>query len=353
VRDALSRDTGSGDRRADLEELFTLGLNLCQKPDAEQSVFSLRSQVVEYDGFNAAVRELARVHRRGLFVGDLDSFQMVGQTGSGKTTLLKWYAAKFPRYEAAGRTIVPVLYVESPEMPTVKGLASEILRQMGDPFFYKGTGEEMTVRIFELCKKVGVELIILDEIQHLIEGGRRAELRRLTDWLKRLINEVKCPIVLAGLPMSILVTRSNPQLRRRFQTPYYFEPFSFKSRESQMEFRGVLKVFAEQMPPGSINVASHDLARRMLIATAGLMDYIVKILNDAVSRGGSGDGGAVTMADLALSFRRTVWGNTPDRLNPFMPSPKLRVLNKPGEPFEMLDPIVRYLGQSDVTKSVR
>lgn len=329
-------------RASALERIVALGGESEQTGDN----FTVRHQIVEYAGFNRALAELQRIHRRGLVAHVAESLQIVGQTGSGKTTLMSWYVQNFPRYEVDGTLIIPVLYVETPEAPSLKSLAEAFLTALGDPWAQKGTAAEKTERILHLCRLCGVQLIIFDEIQHFIDGERRSELMRLTDWLKRLINKLARPVVLCGLPRSMLVTRANPQLRRRFAAPYYLEPFAFKTKEQQLEFRGVLKVLAKGMPEGSIDLSAHSEACRVYFATSGLIDYVVKLIDDSVSRGGSGPSGAITRDDLAASFARTIWMGVPERLNPFSANAKLRLLNRTGEPFEIWDDIGRYLGRS-------
>lgn len=339
---------GTSDSSA-LNRLSELGNDQRPMNDVIRKLFTLRRTVVRYKGFNEVVREVARIHQRGNLAGVSESLQIVGQTGSGKTTLLRWYASHFPKTEIAGQTVIPVLVLDTPEAPSVKSLAEAVLIALGDPWAHKGTATEKTERILHLCKLCRVELIIIDEIQHFIDSDRRSELKRVTEWLKQLINRLARPVLLAGLPRSILVTRSNPQLRRRFAAPFYLEPFGFKTKEQQLEFRGLLKAFAQDLPPGSIDIATHDVAIRLFYASCGLIDYVVKLLDDAVSRGGSGPDGAVLREDLAAAFVRVIWRGAPEHLNPFNPKAKLRFLRRSCEPFEIWDDIQRYLGRSGST----
>jgi len=343
---------GDQARTSALERIAALRGNPSSADESARDTFTVRHQVVEYAGFSRAIAELARIHRRGLVAHVSESLQIVGQTGSGKTTLVRWYEQHFPRHQVDGTLIIPVLYVETPEAPSIKSLAEAVLTALGDPWAQKGTAAEKTERILYLCRACGVQLIVIDEIQHFIDGDRRSELMRLTDWLKRLINMLERPVVLCGLPRSMLVTRANPQLRRRFAAPYYLEPFRFDAKEQQLQFRGLLKALSAELPDGSIDLSAHAEACRMYFATCGLIDYVVKLIDDSVSRGGSGSSGAITREDLAASFARTIWMGAPDRLNPFNPKAKLRVLNRPGEPFEIWDDIHRYLGRSAVVERI-
>ncbi len=333
-----------------LRVFFEIGANFGANTVSSPSLFTVRKKLVFYRRFVAAVDEISRVHRRGVLLKVSDSLQIVGQTGSGKTSLAKWYEEQFPRTEQDGQTHIRVLRVETPECPTVKSFAEAILVALGDPWAHKGTATEKTERIKHLCEKCGVELLIIDEIQHFNEGNRHAELMRVTDWLKTLINRLCIPVVLVGLPRSIAVTRSNPQLRRRFAAPYYLAPFSFSTAEDQREFRGLLKALAQDLPKGSVKIWAPEEAIRFFYASCGLVDFVVKLLDDAVSRGGSGPGGAVTREDFAVAFSRVVWRDAPERLNPFKPKAQLRPLTRPDEPFDMLDDVAKYLRRASAAK---
>lgn len=329
---------------------FENGVNVGDSKDAEQLRFTVRRKLVFYRRFVDVADEISRVHRRGVLLKVSDSLQIVGQTGSGKTYLTEWYEQQFPRTQKDGRWRIRVLRVETPECPTVKALAEAVLIALGDPWAQKGTATEKTERIRHLCEACGLELLIIDEIQHFIEGNRHAELMRVTDWLKVLINLLCVPVVLVGLPRAIAVTRSNPQLRRRFAAPYYLAPFSYATGEGQREFRGLLKAFGQDLKKGSVKIWAPEEAVRFFHATCGLIDYVVKLVDDAVSRGGSGADGVVTREDFAAAFARVVWRDAPERLNPFNPKAQLRPLTRPGEPFEMLDDVDKYFRSGGAVK---
>jgi energy-coupling factor transporter ATP-binding protein EcfA2 len=329
------------DRTYDLQ---TLGLNATQARPLPAAIanFTLRKEIIEHTKFTAAIREVARIHQRGLQAGVAESLLLVGQTGSGKSTLFKFYVGQFPKTTVNGIVKIRVLLIWTPESPTVKEFAEAILIALGDPAAYKGTAAAKTRRIIHFLKECGVELLLIDEFQHFFDGRRVAESRRISDWLKSLINAAGIPVVLAGLPRAIQVVNMNPQLRRRFGSPQYLEPFGFGTESDQREFRGVLKRFQRQLPMGSVDLSEANMARRFYYASHGLFDYVVKVIDDAASRGGTGDGGRLTMADFAVSFKRTVWSAAPDQLNPFMEKATLRLLRQPLEPFDIWDDIAQY-----------
>lgn len=335
-------------QRTSLDDLVSLGL-AAKGPcptEGDISNFTLRRRVIQHPRFTLAVREIARIHRRGREAGVAEGMLFVAQTGSGKSTLLNWYSSQFPRCVLAGVTRIPVLHVDTPEAPTVRVLAETFLQALGDPAFNKGSTPDKTNRIIRLCQTCQVELILVEEFQHFFVGNRVAECLRVSNWLKLLITKTRVPFVLSGLPSSAQVVRINPQLRRRFAAPHFMAPFAFGTKTERLEFRGLLKALSAHLPSGSIDLSEPDVAMRMFFATHGLIDYIIKLLDDAGSRGGTGKGGGITVEDLAGSFSNVIWRGAPEALNPFSKKPKLRLLNRLGEPFDILEDPALHLGRA-------
>ena len=334
-----------------LDSLETMGLAAEPKrPPKSLSNFTLRLKVIEHANFTAAVREIARLHRRGREAGVAECLLLVAQTGSGKSTLVKFYRQRFPARVEEGVTKIQVLSVDTPACPSVRELAETILQALGDPASEKGSTAFKTRRIVKLFKQCGVEILFVDEFQEFFDGRHVAESLRVSNWLKKLINKVRIPVILVGLPRSIQVTNINPELRRRFAAPHYLEPFGFSTVAEQTEFRAALKRIQAAIPVGTIELGSHEIAQRFYFASHGLIDYVVKIVDDAVSRGGSGREGAITLGDYAKAFKRTVWSTVPDELNPFHPRAKLRLLTRKREPFDICDAVANYTATASQMK---
>lgn len=327
-----------------LNKLMNLGKPTTIKSMSQKQYgnFTLRKEIIEHPRFTFAISEMARLHQRGLEAGDSQGMLLVAQTGSGKSTAFEYYEQLFPRRETERVTEIPVLRVSTPESPTVKMLGEAILFAMQDPAASKGTSTVKTNRIIYLFKECKVELLLIDEFQHFFDGRHVAESKRVSDWLKNLITSVNIPVVLAGLPRAISVVNNNPQLRRRFGAPHYMKPFGFTTEQEQLEFRGVLKGIYSSLPCSCVKLHDANIARCFFYATHGLFDYIVKIVDDAVSRGGTGPDDQVTKADLAEAFKRSVWMDAPDELNPFSGMKAFRSLTRPMEPFDILDDITKY-----------
>ena len=331
---------GRGGRGMNLSDLLNLGLNPASPYPFRN--FTLRKQRIHHEVFCEGVRMIARVHERGLESGTAEGLLIVAQSGGGKTSLAEYYESQCPRCKTEEGHVIPVLLVNTPEDPSVKTFAQAILLALGDPAFDRGTAETKTQRLIVLLKKCKVQLLLVDEFQHFFDGHRTTEAKRITDWLKNLLNAVRIPVVLFGLPRSIAVLRLNPQLRRRFAAPHYLQPFGLE-QDSFRQLRNVLRSFQRKIPVPCVELHDVDVARRFYFATNGLIDYIVKILDHAVSTCQLKDGEQLDLPHFAAAFREAVWGEAPDQLNPFCKDATLRPLMGPREPFDSWDDPQKYL----------
>ena len=296
--------------------------------------FSLRHIILEHKRFTATLKRIAELHHysqhnkvgKGLFI--------VGPSGIGKTSTLWHYQNLFPRTIESNFTRIPVLIVITPSTPTTDNMAQAILQALGDPMASKGNAKEKLERIkllFEHCK---VELLLIDEFQHFFYARTIVEFRTITDWLKIFINETNIAVILCGLPESEMVIQSNEQLARRFSAKYAITPFAIAPESDFIEFRGVLRAFQEALPlPVEIPLHEANLARRFLIASNGLLDYVRKILEGAVNIANESGHQSLDLSAYAAGFRQEVWADAGDRLNPFHSESPLRALNRSGEPF--------------------
>lgn len=323
-------------------------LNLVIGPHADGALenpyrgFSVKQAIIQHPGFCRALKELADLHQQFLESKNYGGLLITGQTGSGKTTVLTYYHSFFPARDEPERRVVPVLIVTTPAAPTVKNLAEAILIALGDPAASRGSAEAKTTRIYRYFKECKVELLMIDEFQHFYDSRKLSQARNMTDWLKNLFNEAKIPVVLAGLPRAFSVIRMNPQLQRRFSSPYYLEPFGYDTKEQQKEFRAILKAIQNTLPLPSVELYEANLAQRFYFASLGLFDYVAKVIDKAVKLAGEFKLKRLTEGLFAQAFAAEVWRGVPKRLNPFDPKAILRPLKKRGEPFEIWEDPSHY-----------
>lgn len=295
--------------------------------------FTLRNQRINFPSFERTVEEISLLHYRWRKSGVCEGLLIYGQHGSGKSTAINHYLKNFPRRRYSGITKIPVLLTLTPETPSVISLSDVILSSLGDPLATRGTAAMKLNRIVHFFKECGVEMLILDEFHHFYDTHRVQEGRRVSDWLKNLMNLTGVCVVLVGLPRSIAALNSNPQLRRRFSSPLHHREFGFVSEEEQREFRGLLHALELHLPISfKPSLSDPQVARQMYYATHGLVDYVVKIVDDSVAMSNASTGQEISCDHLVSAFKRKVWTDCPDWINPFM-AVTLRKLTQDREPF--------------------
>ncbi|WP_174942125.1 TniB family NTP-binding protein [Burkholderia lata] len=317
-----------------LDFLATIGLPEDAKKSRALVVrFSIRKELIHYDRFCIALRRIAAIHRqwRAMSPGPR-ALAFLGHTGTGKTTILKFYVSQFERFETIEGPVVPVLYVVMPSRPTIKNLVQAILHALGDRI-RRASAEDRTIYLLELLKQCRVELLIIDEFQHFVDAGQIAEASRATDWLKNLLEASSIVMVVAGLPKSATVLEANPQLTRRFSAHHELRRFDWALPDDRREFAGVLKYMQSRLPLPCPELYSPDFAMRMYLASAGVIDYVAKIIDGAVLRAIERGKSRLGLTEFEQSFAEEVWAGGVGRLNPFHPDAELRDLVGTAEPF--------------------
>lgn len=305
------------------------------KTKADRCYVDFRSRLVRYPVFEDAMRAIECCH----FVGrhmleEPDCLLITGVSGCGKSTLRKAYTARYPREELEDRTVIPVLGLELPSAPTVKNVAERILMAMGDPYADKGSAESKTARIITLFRECRVEIAMLDEFQQFADNSGGKIEYKVADWLKQLINATRVPFVLLGLPRCTSILEVNEQLRRRFLPRIHLEPFSIERRNNLLTFASVLKTLDERLPfeaPSAI--AKPSAVEPMFYATHGLIDYLMKLVSEALRIALLGGRETVDMEILGKAFRSGIWAGADKESNPFSPTFVKRALTRRGEPF--------------------
>lgn len=301
---------------------------------ASMTGFSLPRSILEHTRVKNAMLAIAEIHHYSQRNQKGKGLLITGPSGVGKSSILNHYCNFFPPVLEAQFTRIPVLLVVTPSTPTVGSIAEAVLAAMKDPMAGRGTVEAKTTRIYQLFTICKVELLMIDEFQHFFYARSNHDFRRITDWLKNFIIETKVAVVLSGLPESEIVVKSNFQIERRFTSKCEITPFQIDSVEDFNEFRGLLSAFQKALP---IAVATplHEanMARRFMVASNGLLDYVHKILEGAVSIAGAAGYQSMDLPVYAAGFKKEVWADVGDRLNPFHPESPLRQLNRLNEPF--------------------
>lgn len=265
----------------------------------EERIELVENLFINHPSFEGCFKKIEECHRHSKISAEPQCLLITGEDpGVGKTTLCRRYSARYPRIEMDEKTKITTLVESIPVPTTSKTLVSTLLIELGDPLAEKGTTHVQTNRLVKLIKECEVEIIILDEFQHVIDKDSEKVLHAVSDWLKQLITRTKIPIVLIGLPQSVKILEANSQLRRRFTRRDELRNFRWfktpkanksqtnedevKKKNEDYDYRGFLKIVDDSLPMAeSSHLAGKLIARRMWEATHGNVDRTMKLVSYA------------------------------------------------------------------------
>lgn len=245
----------------------------------------------------------------------------VGHSRTGKSFAFREFEAGFPPERTPEGLRKEVIYAQAPVRGTVKGLMEALLRALGDPLWMAGTYSNMLARLLNLLEEAQTKMIILDEFQHLIDKGQRAELNNTTDWLKALVEPNTFSLICVGLPTSKGLILRNEQLSNRFDPTIEVPVYDWTQSNSQKVFRAILLTIQQKLAPFEMpELSKPDMALRMYLATGGRIGLLSKLLDRAVKNAIWDNRTAIRVEDLHDAFTTAIYfaENTPIEQGPFL-----------------------------------
>lgn len=237
--------------------------------------------LIPHKAFSEAGERLEK-HYQAKIAGSAEPIciAIIGESRTGKTRVLETFHEMHPSSRSETGEVIPVLRSLIPANPSIKGLASTLLSDLNDPRFDKGTEISMTHRLKKLFKNCGVQVLILDELQHFIDRNKHMALH-VSDWLKNLVGETNVMLVVSGLPQALDVINYNEQLDGRFLAPCIMPRFNWNEPTLRSEFKGILYGFHQMLKEQGYDTPKlyeDAMAFRFYCATGGLMGLLVKLL---------------------------------------------------------------------------
>ena len=269
----------------------------------------VESTLVPHTAFNLAMERIQQALEYGQHSPEPTGIALVGESRTGKTRVLE----EANQLEKGTRTregkVVPILMLRTPARPTVKALASQALRTMGDPRWEKGSETSMTARLHGLFGECETLMLMVDEFQHFFDKGRKRVFFEVSDWLKFVMDETRVTVVVSGLESCLPVLLQNEQLNGRFLGPIHLCRFHWLKDGDRAEFLGILAAFHEAMSTHFDIPELHgtEMAFRIWCASGGLIGYVAKLLRQTVWDVCEAGKCSITLEDLKRAHARTTW----------------------------------------------
>lgn len=263
---------------------------------------------------------------------------IIAPPGAGKSTLIKQLQNIYSPVVTDELTTCPVVAFKVPHAPTPKTMGAELLRALGDPRWNMGSATVKFDRAKLLLIEAGTKLVLIDDFQDVPLHRKSRGVQQVAAWLRDLCDIPFGGVVVAlGTVDATKVRDGNEQIQRRMQARLDLPVFAGETKAELLKFAGLLKKIDEFLPLAEISeLYLGDLPKRLHIATQGNMDYLTKLLKNAVEQTVSRGAEQMTRQDLRAAFDEQHQLYTQFE-NPFDPDFRWTDLARPGQVFHDVD----------------
>ncbi|MCW8330275.1 TniB family NTP-binding protein [Photobacterium sp. SDRW27] len=282
-----------------------------------------RKAFISTPDVTTVLKHIERCRKYSDLQSEPSCMMVYGASGVGKTSIIKKYLKQNQGDSTTEGDTVPVLYIELPENAKPVDAAREMLLKLNDPLaLYESDITVLTKRIIDLVPLLKIELIIIDEFQHLVEKSSNKILARVGDWIKMLINKTRCPVILFGMPYSQVVLSANSQLRGRFSIQFHLRPFSYANdRDTFEEF---LTRLDEALPFEKCSgLNTKNMVKKLYAFSEGNMRSLRNLIYHAAVQAIESDQTSIQAKDFLYASRLTSGDKQTTWKNPFEPSIKI------------------------------
>ncbi|MCR8635348.1 TniB family NTP-binding protein [Paenibacillus radicis (ex Xue et al. 2023)] len=136
--------------------------------DYVNTITRIKSSVIKHIEFRKVIDAISECHNYSK-IGCPSNLLLTGSSGTGKSVLLSFYKNMYlEKYN--GDSVFPILYLKAPLQAKPRELAISLLEQMDVNYRNNLSLSSMTKKIVESITQLGIELIMLDDIEHLFDA---------------------------------------------------------------------------------------------------------------------------------------------------------------------------------------
>lgn len=254
--------------------------------------------------------------------GPQKGLRVLAPSGSGKTRAAEEFIRMVVERRGGSGDHFPVVLVPLDRATTSRKLFSSILTRFGDEFTRTATEAVLKERAYTYLRRLGTELLIIDEVQHLTSAGSGGD---VTDSLKRLLDDGVVPVVFLGTLEAMGLFTSNLQLAGRLLPPCDYRVLS----KDVAADRNLLTRFANELDEAIVREGlmqrpaglSHPWISGCLHEVSdGVIGRISRLMCVALEIACRRNAECIEVFDLALAVDRWALEQGFTKLNPFRSS---------------------------------
>lgn len=250
--------------------------------------------------------DILRAVKRDSYPGDEQlAAALLADSHSGKSTAVRMYVENTVvndciargMYKGEDRRTIAhkqkiVVHVTLTPGATVSSLMTDLLKALGDPRPDYGSVRERRYRVYTLLEKLGVELLIIDEVQHLgsvTTAGTATRRENATDVQNNLKNFLidGYPIMFVGRPEARDRIFGDEQTDLRTEDEISFGPLSMDKEDEWTIFCDFCACLADQMMSDGVldhvvNLLEGDTPICLFMVSNGRLGLLTKVVRWAI-----------------------------------------------------------------------
>lgn len=246
--------------------------------------------------------------------------RVLAPSGSGKSTAGLEYKALVDRRRGDSGSRSSVLYLPLNAATTSKRLMVQILQKLEDPNPERGTEQTLTYRVMQYLQRLGIELLIIDEVQHL--NGRSSASSDVTDALKSFLDAGVVPIVFLGTDDAEDLFQRNLQLNGRLLAPFDMPALDASKDEERDLFATFVHDLCSEMEVRQIfrkplDLLTEDILACLLEVSAGVIGRVSRLFEAATEIALRRSASRLEAQDLLVAVDRWALQQGFAKRNPF------------------------------------
>jgi hypothetical protein len=191
-------------------------------------------------------------------MGQQRNFLLGGTSGMGKTTYLDWFTAHHLPVVEENRNRIPIIKVDAPVGDrTPKPLLQRIVMECGATYVKHDNEEDLLMQIALYLQKCGIEILIVDEIQHITRHEQRRRLLEISNMTPGI------PIICASCD-PVRFTDGDLELAGRWNDFFELKPYTGRRLSQLLAFIGLVLPF-----PKDSSLAFHEIKEEHQTVTEG------------------------------------------------------------------------------------
>ncbi|KKB08798.1 TniB family NTP-binding protein [Devosia chinhatensis] len=296
-----------------------------QDPEKKRILTVIGTKVIEYSQYNEAWDWLEDVLNEAGTGMEATAGLLYGPSGVGKTTVLRQFVGHYGGpFKTPSGIKRPVVRVSTPANPTLPNMLKAMVLALGAEEASSDNVTDLKSVLLRQMSQQQVKLLIFDEFTHVVEDRTERFASKAVRGLKELLGENICQCVFAGTEQLASLHDIYKQFRRRSGGDLPMLPFDWNDAGDKKEWTEIMEGLQGELPlPCASPLGDAAMAKKMHLATDGLLDHVMKLLFRATSYAYDDGKEAVDDPSLSSAFEVLRRGDR-RRANPFGPSSRRR-----------------------------